>query len=98
MNKDRKHSLDILVNIYNMSYQEIEKMSNMKLTKLVRQKEEEAIALSQNPNKFWYIKGMPVPKKHEIKTSKIWGAVIVAMLFLALLGFLIMFFVMAYTS
>lgn len=97
MNK-KQHKKDMLINIYNVDKKEVEKLNDTQINKLLSQKEKEKLAISNNPNKFWFIKEMPVPKVYEPKTSKTYGFLIILALFLVLIGFLIMFIILAFLN
>ncbi len=88
----------MLINIYNLDEKEVEKLSDSQINKLLEQKEKEQIAISKNPNKFWFIKGMPPPKEFKTKTSKTYGFLIILILFLVLIGFLVVFIVLAFLN
>lgn len=93
-----EHKKNMLINIYNFDKKEVEKLNNSEINKLLLQKEKEQIAISKNPNKFWFIKEMPPPKQFQTKTSKTYGFLVILTLFLVLIGFLIMFIVLAFLN
>ena len=97
MNK-KEHKKNMLINIYNLDKKEVEKLNDSEINKLLLQKEKEQIVISKNPNKFWFIKKMPPPKEFKTKTSKTYGFLVILALFLVLVGFLIMFIVLAFLN
>lgn len=84
---DREHYVRLLVEVHGLERDAVSAMGDEEILRVVRTKQEESIAAVRNPNAFWLLKSMPAPAAPKTVTSKRWGAVVVVVLFAALLSF-----------
>ncbi|TQC54712.1 hypothetical protein [Mycoplasmopsis cynos] len=85
-----------LIHKYNLDEKYLNKLSEQELNELYEQKEKESLIIAKNPNKFFYIKSLPVPKEVETKTSSIGGKIVFFAFIIMLLLFFVLFFVLAF--
>ncbi|UUD36930.1 Uncharacterised protein [Mycoplasmopsis californica] len=83
---DRDHVIQLLVNVYGEDFEKLQTYNDDELEELRNKYEKEQIKKKMNPNNFFLIKGMPIPKEYEPKTSTKAGwilfiAIIAAILF-----------------
>ncbi|MGZ9413648.1 hypothetical protein [Mycoplasma sp. 480] len=97
MNKKTKQELiEHLVYKYALDEKYLSQLSLEQLEELYQEKEKESLLIAKNPNKFFYIKSLPVPKEVETKTSTkggwiIFGAFITVIIFAIVLFLLLAF-------
>ncbi|WGI36972.1 hypothetical protein [Mesomycoplasma lagogenitalium] len=96
MNKTESELKEILNYKYKFEIEYLNKLTYEQLQELYDQKEKEEIALAKNPNKFWYIKSLPVPKEVKTKTSSKAGIWVFVAFCLVLLSVFIIFMVLAF--
>ncbi|ADE19702.1 hypothetical protein [Mycoplasma crocodyli] len=94
--KSRKRHINLLISVYNLEQEIVEKMSDEELISELNNQQDEAINNSKNPNKFWIINGLPKPKNFKTSTSTKAGWIIfivfIIMLFVVGLTFLLLAF------
>ncbi|UWD34012.1 hypothetical protein [Mesomycoplasma molare] len=93
--KRREELIEILNHKYELDLKYLESLDFNQLEEIYLKKEKEELSLLKNPNKFFYVKGLPVPKEVETKTSEKGGKLIFAFFVLTLLLVLVLFFVLA---
>lgn len=87
---------DLLIYKFGYSQKEIENLSEEEILKIWNQKQEEELIIAKNPNKFFYIKSMPVPKNVETKTSSKAGVIVFIVFILMLIAVFVLFLVLAF--
>ncbi|EFF41110.1 hypothetical protein [Mycoplasmopsis alligatoris] len=94
--KTRKRHIELLVNVYELDYETVEKFNDDELKQELEKHQDLAIDNSKNPNKFWIIKGLPKPKNFQTTTSTKGGWIIfgifIFMLLIAGLTFMLIAF------
>ncbi|MGZ9762317.1 hypothetical protein ACXYRQ_02465 [Mycoplasma sp. 394] len=91
MNKEK--IIEHLIYKYEMDLEYLKSLNDEQLKKLYKQKENESLIIAKNPNKFFYIKSLPVPKEYKHKTTTKGGKII----FLTFIIMLILLFVLFIT-
>ncbi|TDV23535.1 hypothetical protein BCF59_0526 [Mycoplasmopsis mustelae] len=69
MNKSRNELIEHLIYKYEFQQEYLNSLNDEQLLSLYNQKENESLILAKNPNKFFYIKSLPIPKDVKPKTS-----------------------------
>ncbi|UUD36183.1 hypothetical protein NPA08_04510 [Mycoplasmopsis citelli] len=88
MNNTKEQMIEHLIYKYEINEEYLHSLSDEQIKNLYQQKEHESLILAKNPNKFFYLKSLPVPKEVKTKTSSKAGKWI----FLAFIIMLILLF------
>ncbi|WP_391591772.1 hypothetical protein MCAV_07450 [[Mycoplasma] cavipharyngis] len=88
MNNTKEEMIEHLIYKYQINEQYLNSLSEQQIKQVYQQKEQESLILAKNPNKFFHIKSLPVPKDVKTKTSSKAGKwVFIAFLIMILLIF-----------
>ncbi|MGZ9756688.1 hypothetical protein [Mycoplasma sp. 4423] len=90
MNKEK--IIEHLIYKYEMDLEYLKSLNDKQLKNLYKQKENESLIIAKNPNKFFYIKSLPIPKEYKHKTT-IKGGKIIFLTFIIMLILLFVLFI-----
>ncbi|WP_025755661.1 hypothetical protein [Mycoplasmopsis cricetuli] len=92
----RQEIIRKLHELYNLEISEIEFLTLEELEKILKQEEEKQIFLNKNPNKFFYIKSLPLPKEVKKINSNKPGWIIFSVFVLLLFLIFVLFMILAF--
>ncbi|MGZ9755802.1 hypothetical protein ACXYRR_02620 [Mycoplasma sp. 246B] len=94
MNKEK--IIEHLIYKYEMDLEYLKSLNDEQLKNLYKQKENESLIIAKNPNKFFYIKSLPIPKEYKHKTTAKGGKIIFLVFIIMLIWLFVLFITVAF--
>ncbi|WP_027333956.1 hypothetical protein [Mycoplasma elephantis] len=95
---NREHAIQLLVSVYDEEYEKMNLLSDEELKELSIEHQKKDIQIKRNPNNFFYIKGMPLPKEYNPKTSTRGGWILFISIIIVIIGATLTFLLLAFKS
>ncbi|MEE3928084.1 hypothetical protein V2E24_00640 [Mycoplasmopsis ciconiae] len=96
--KEKEKIINLLVSVYDQEYEDVSKLDDTDLQKLLIKRQEQKISDKNNPNKFWIYKGLPDIKYYKTKTSSKAGVLVVVIFVVLLLSLFVIFMLYAFKN
>ncbi|VEU59351.1 hypothetical protein [Mesomycoplasma neurolyticum] len=93
---EKQEIINKITKIYNYEKNQIENLSLEELKNLLKELEEKQAFINKNPNSFFYIKSLPVPKEVKQIKSTIPGWIIFFVFIFLLLMVFVIFMILAF--